>query len=433
MSYEQSIDTCLAAAIGKPGLDEAELTAALEQTLGGLAKLRAWRDDGSLPVLALPGRRDDLAALEPVIARYRDHCSDLLVLGTGGSSLGGRALYALANPGGGPRIHFLENTDPWSFDAAFKGLDLEATGVIAISKSGGTSETMMQFANTLSRYRKTLDDAAVSRLFTVITEPGDNPLRRLAGWFAIPCLDHDPEIGGRFSALSLVGLLPAAIAGVDIEAVREGAALVLEAALAAADPKDSAPALGAAISVALARERGIAATVFMAYADALHDTALWFRQLWAESLGKDGKGTTPIDAVGTVDQHSQLQLWLGGPADKMFTIVHAPSAGQGDRADPEMLSGAPELDWLAGRTSGDLLAAHAQGTADALAANGRPVRSMRLDAVDEKSLGALMMHFMLETIVAAHMMGVDPFDQPAVEEGKARARRYMEETEGAGS
>jgi glucose-6-phosphate isomerase len=116
----------------------------------------------------------------------------------------------------------------------------------------------------------------------------------------------------------------------------------------------------------------------------------------------------------------------------MFTIVSAPSLGQGDRTDPAMLSGIPELTWLAGRSLGDLLAAHARGTADALAANGRPVRSVRLDAVDEHSLGALMMHFMLETIIAAHMMGVDPFDQPAVEEGKIRARRYMEEIGGAG-
>jgi glucose-6-phosphate isomerase len=424
MSYRQSIDECL----GEGRLSEEELIAALEQARLGLAQLRVWRDEGSLPLLALPGRRDDLEALKPVIAGYREHCSDLLVLGTGGSSLGGRALCALAEPGAGPRIHFLENTDPWSFDAAFKGLNLESTGVIAISKSGGTSETMMQFAATLSRYRETVGEAAMTRLFTVITEPADNPMRLLADKFAIPCLDHDPGIGGRFSALSLVGLLPAAIAGVDINAVRDGANQVLESALAARDPGEIAPALGAATSVALAREHGVTATVFMAYADALGETALWFRQLWAESLGKQGKGTTPIDAVGTVDQHSQLQLWLDGPADKMFTIVIAPSLGQGDRTEPAMLSCIPELDWLAGRTLGDLLDAHARGTADALAAAGRPVRTMRLDAVDEHSLGALLMHFMLETIIAAHMMGVAPFDQPAVEEGKVRARRYMDET-----
>jgi glucose-6-phosphate isomerase len=428
MSYNQSIENCLAAAIGARGLSEEELAAALEQARLGLAQLRAWRESDFLPLLALPGRRDDLDALRPVIASYQEHCTDILILGTGGSSLGGRALCALAQPHRGLRIHFLENVDPWRFPALFDELDLERTGVIAISKSGGTSETMMQVMACIKRFRESVGEEGIAHRFTVITEPADNPLRRLAGMFGIACLDHDPRIGGRFSALSLVGLLPAALAGVDIEAVRDGANQVLETALAAREPGECPPALGAAVSVALARHHGVSATVFMAYADALRETALWFRQLWAESLGKDGKGTTPVDAVGTVDQHSQLQLWLDGPADKMFTIVTAPSLGQGDRTEPAMLSGIPELDWLSGRTLGDLLDAHARGTADALAAAGRPVRTMRLDAVDEQSLGALMMHFMLETIIAAHMMGVDPFDQPAVEQGKIRARRYMEET-----
>lgn len=421
MAYEQSIDECL----GADRLSQAELAAALAEVGLGAAQLRAWHDEGSLPLLALPGRRDDLEAVKPVVDSYRTHCSDILVLGTGGSSLGGRALCALAKPHGGPRIHFLENVDPWRFSALFDETDLERTGVIAISKSGGTSETMMQFMACLTRFRESVGEEGIAHRFTVITEPADNPLRRLAGEFGIQGLDHDPGIGGRFSVLSLVGLLPAAIAGLDIGAVRDGANEVLEATLAT---ENSAPAEGAAVSVALARHHGITATVFMAYADAMRETALWFRQLWAESLGKDGQGTTPLDAVGTVDQHSQLQLWLDGPADKMFTFVTAPSRGQGDRTDPAMLADIPELGWLAGRTLGDLLDAHARGTADALAARGRPVRRMRLDALDEHSLGALMMHFMLETIIAAHIMGVDPFNQPAVEEGKVRARRYMDET-----
>jgi len=426
MSYTQSIETCLAASIGDGGLGQAELVAALNEARGGLDQLRGWRADGSLPLLALPGRRDDLEALKPVIHRYREHCADVLVLGTGGSSLGGRALCALAEPHEGPRVHFLENVDPWRFGPLFDRLDLERTGVIAVSKSGGTSETLMQFLACLARFRESVGEAGIAHRFTIISEPTDNPLRRLAGDSGIHGLNHDPGIGGRFSVLSLVGLLPAAIAGVAIEAVREGALSVLEPALAAQNPGDSAPALGAAVSVALAREKGAATSVFLAYADALRETALWFRQLWAESLGKQGKGTTPVDAVGTVDQHSQLQLWLDGPADKMFTIVTAPSRDQGDRTDPQLVLDIPELGWLAGRTLGDLLDAHARGTADALVARGRPVRTMRLEAVDEHSLGALMMHFMLETIIAAHMLGVNPFDQPAVEEGKVRARRYME-------
>ncbi len=427
MAYTQSIDNCLAAQIGAGGLGESQLAAALEAARDGLETLRAWRDAASLPLLALPGRRDDLDSLQRVIDRYRTHCTDLLVLGTGGSSLGGRALCALARPHRGARVRFLENVDPEAFAAVFDGLDLERTGVIAISKSGATSETLMQFLACLARFRDSVGEAGIAQRFTVIAEPTDNPLRRLADRFAIPGLDHDPGIGGRFSVLSLVGLLPAAIAGVDVAAVREGAADAFAAALGAADPAHSPPALGAAVSGGLARERAIAATVLMPYCDALAPFARWFRQLWAESLGKGGQGTTPVDAIGTVDQHSQLQLWLDGPADKMFTVLTGPAKGRGDRVDPELTAADPGLAWLAGRQFGDLLDAHARATADTLAAAGRPVRTVHVDEVDESALGALMMHYMLETIIAAHMMGVDPFDQPAVEAGKIRARRYMEE------
>lgn len=205
MSYNQSIENCLAAAIGARGLTGTQLAAALDEARLGLAQLRAWHESDFLPLLALPGRRDDLETLWPVLASFQELCTDILVLGTGGSSLGGRALYALAQPHRGLRVHFLENVDPWRFAQLFDSLDLERTGVIAISKSGGTSETMMQLLACLKRFRQSVGDAGIARRFTVITEPGANPLRRLAGEFAIPCLDHDPGIGGRFSALSLVG------------------------------------------------------------------------------------------------------------------------------------------------------------------------------------------------------------------------------------
>jgi glucose-6-phosphate isomerase len=161
----------------------------------------------------------------------------------------------------------------------------------------------------------------------------------------------------------------------------------------------------------------------MPYCDRLVCFASWFRQLWAESLGKDGKGTVPINAAGTVDQHSQLQLYLGGPNDKMFTLIKGP--GGGDALDGA-LTADPSLDYLSGRSLGDLLNACEQGTADSLAARGRPVRVMTVKVVDERTLGALMMHYMLETIIAAHLLGVNPFDQPEVEDGKQRARAYLE-------
>ena len=180
----------------------------------------------------------------------------------------------------------------------------------------------------------------------------------MAWHFGLFCLDHDPNIGGRYSALSVTGLLPAAIAWVDVAAVRRGAGAVLDAALSAERPEDAAPAAGEVVNIGLAIGQGINQAVIMPYIDRLDRFGGWFRQLWAESLGKDGHGTTPIDAMGAVDQHSQLQLYLGGPRDKLFTLILADPAGQGPVASEKAAGPAAEaLGYLMGRSLGDLMAA----------------------------------------------------------------------------
>ena len=184
-------------------------------------------------------------------------------------------------------------------------------------------------------------------------------------------------------------------------------------------------AVGAAVSIGLQRANGVTQTILMPYLDRLAHFGLWYRQLWAESLGKDGQGTTPIRAMGTVDQHSQLQLYLAGPWDKMFSVLRMDTKSEGRRVDPELLDD-PRLDYLAGRRMGDLLDAEARATADTLIRNGRPTRQILIETLDEDTLGGLFMHFMLETILAAHLLEVNPFDQPAVEEGKVLAREYLE-------
>ena len=162
----------------------------------------------------------------------------------------------------------------------------------------------------------------------------------------------------------------------------------------------------------------------VAYADRLERFTRWWVQLWAESLGKKGKGATPIAALEPVDQHSQLQLWLDGRRDKLFTVITVGVAGKGPRIDKALatLAGEPEF---GGHRIGDLVAAQGRATADTLAKNGCPVRTIRIEKLDERSLGALLMHFMIETIIAAHLLEVDPFDQPAVEEGKILAKKYL--------
>jgi glucose-6-phosphate isomerase len=169
----------------------------------------------------------------------------------------------------------------------------------------------------------------------------------------------------------------------------------------------------------------------MPYVSRLDAFGLWYRQLWAESLGKDGTGTTPINALGPVDQHSQLQLYLAGPRDKLFTLIQLASAGSGAKIELAAAgpgaAGEDALAPLAGRRLGDLLDAMARATAETLVRNGHPLRLIRLARLDEEVIGALFMHFMLETIVAAGLLGVNPFDQPAVEESKVLARQYLAE------
>jgi glucose-6-phosphate isomerase len=417
LPYAQDLRHCFEASTG---FDRAALEIHLARTSPVLARLKAARGTGAYAFLDQPDRTDDL---EAIAAGARDLAGfgTIVLLGTGGSSLGARTLAALADGGGGfwpkgcPRLIVAENVDPFGFDKLLAAIDPRDTGVLIVSKSGGTAETLAQAHAILPKF------ADPARHARAITEPTDSALARLARRLGIPTLDHPTTLGGRYSVLSAVGLLPAALLGLDIAKLRAGARAARDAALD--DPATSLPAQGAALAAALAA-RGHRTTVLCPYVDALGPFGQWFAQLWAESLGKGGSGTTPIRALGTVDQHSQLQLWLDGPADKLVTILARESRGHGQRYTPEALGDA-SLDWLAGRTMGDVLDVSWRATAETLARRGRPVRLMTVPTLDEATLGALLMHFMLETVIAAELFGVDPFDQPAVEDGKILARKYL--------
>jgi glucose-6-phosphate isomerase len=222
----------------------------------------------------------------------------------------------------------------------------------------------------------------------------------------------------------MVGILPALLMGIDAKQLRAGAAAVLAQTLAARTPAQAPAATGAALHHALAGEGRLAATVLWPYVDALAVFGGWWRQLWAESLGKDGQGSTPVSVLGPVDQHSQLQLFRDGPGNALFTLITVDMKGQGP-AVPKAAAKALGQDYLAGKRPGDLIAAQSRGTAQTLFKNGRPVRLMHIGKVDAFSMGALMMHFMLETILMGRLMGVDPFDQPGVEEAKILSRQYL--------
>ena len=436
MGVLQSIDNAREENVGPHGVKADALKAALTRAEGALEWLRARHADNRLPLLRLPETRSDLETIRDTARQLADHASDIVILGTGGSSLGGQTLAQLAGfavPGVGslrppPRLHFIDNLDAHTYAELLARLPHATTRFVAISKSGGTAETLMQTIAALSALKDAGLQTRIPDLFLGISEPAKsgkkNGLRDLLGKFRVPMLDHDPGVGGRYSALTNVGLLPAAMLGLDVGAIREGAGLALAPVLSKKPAAQVPAALGAALSIALAESKGKSISVLLAYCDRLQRLTHWYVQLWAESLGKEGKGTTPLAALGPVDQHSQLQLFIAGPRDKLFTIVTVGATGQGPRIDGELakLAGEPGF---SGKTIGDLVAAEGRATAETLVKNGCPVRTIHIDRLDEESLGELMMHFMLETIIAAHLLGIDAFDQPAVEEGKVLAKKYL--------
>jgi glucose-6-phosphate isomerase len=434
MSITQSIDSALEKNVGPHGVSDAALSAALARAEGALDRLRQHYTEGTLPLLRLPEKQDDLASIRDAAARLTDGASDIVVLGTGGSSLGGQTIAQLAGfnvPGVGvlrdpPRLHFIDNLDASSFESMLKRLPLSTSRFVAISKSGGTAETLMQTIAVMSALKASGADIAKAMLG--ISEPAKsgkrNGLRDLLTHAGVALLEHDPNVGGRYSALTNVGLTPAAALGLDIGALRRGAGRALAPVLAKKKPAEVPAALGAALNVALAETKSKSISVLMAYADRLERFTHWYVQLWAESLGKAGRGTTPVAALGPVDQHSQVQLFIAGPRDKLFNVLTVAGKGLGPKMDGELAKIAGEPGF-AGKTIGDLAAAEGRATAETLAKNGCPVRTFTVDTLDEAALGELMMHFMLETIIAAHLMGIDAFDQPAVEEGKVLAKKYL--------
>ena len=353
----------------------------------------------------------------------------MILLGTGGSSLGAQAAMAIARftPGRGTVIHTPDSLDAYEMDLLFETLNPAETHIVAISKSGSTGETLAQ----LLACRTWLEDAPISRPvaehFSFITEPGKRPLREYGETLGSVILDHPTDVGGRFSVLTNVGMLPVAVAGLSPQKFREGCAVTLENVTKS--PETCAATVGAALLHTLASHKGVTQTLLMPYAESLRAFTRWHGQLWAESLGKNGLGTTPIRAVGPVDQHSQMQLFLDGPNDKFCTIITVPSYGKGPRINPAEAR-TYGLDYMAGRTIGDMVTCQSRATQDTLRARGRMVRDITIDALSEANLGALFVSFMLETVITAHLMGVDAFDQPAVEEGKVLTRTYLGELSG---
>jgi glucose-6-phosphate isomerase len=366
------------------------------------------------------------------LGQAHDH---VLVLGIGGSALGAKALLnALRRPGWNewddegreffPRLTILENVDPTSVATALERIDPRRVLVNVISKSGGTAETMAQYLVVRAWLEKALG-AAAHRHLVFTTDPARGALRELARRDHVATLDVPVDVGGRFSVLSPVGLLPAALVGIDVDQLLRGARRAVERA-EADELQDNPPALYAALHWSSDTQLGARIHVLMPYTDRLRDFAEWYRQLWAESLGKrsdrEGRqvhsGPTPVAAIGATDQHSQVQLFMEGPYDKLITFVTVADFGL-DVPIPDSGDQLPaDLAYLPGHTLGELLRAEYEATAAALAQMGRMSCTLDFPDLSPETLGEAIMFYQLATGYAGVWYGIDPFDQPGVELGK---------------
>jgi glucose-6-phosphate isomerase len=397
------------------------------------AGLNRRRDAGELGFLTLP--TDDALHRQSTdfAAKAKARFDDVVVLGIGGSALGPIALRtALLEPAwnsltakerdGQPRLHVLDNVDPHTITALLGRLSLDRALFVVTSKSGGTAETMAQYLVVRERLIQAKLDVKDHLVF--VTDPKKGALRQIANEEGIAALDIPPAVGGRYSVLTPVGILPAALVGIDTAQLMAGARDIAERCASAGDALTKNPAgIFATLQYLADTKLGRHIHVLMPYSDPLRDIADWFVQLWAESLGKHrtsgdpGVGPTPLGALGATDQHSKVQLFMEGAPDKTVTFI-AVAEGGAELTIPKLHSNVTELGYLGGHQLGELLSIEQRATAGALARRGRPNMTMHIDRVDAWHLGALFMLLEIATIYAGELYGVNPLDQPGVELGK---------------
>jgi glucose-6-phosphate isomerase len=405
-------------------------TAPLEARAGEMAaRLVAETGAGRLPFLAMPyaaALKEDLAQLKEYLKTF-DH---MLLLGIGGSALGARALQQAFfpqqdQPGHtGPSLWVADNVDAYALEAYLAKLSPEKTVVVTVSKSGGTIETVGQYFILKEWMRKRLGDAWFEHML-LVTDEKQGFLRGEAEKYSIPALPVPDNLGGRYSVLSAVGLIPALFLGMDIDALMAGAQ---EVAAPLTDPDLKAETLAGhgafqlAVWAAALQEKGFDEMIFFAYIPLWARFGDWFAQLWAESLGKEGKGSQPIPAVGVTDQHSVNQMFMDGIRNKACLFLTCPSLPAGPKFPTDLPD---QFAYVRGKDFGDLIQAEGLGTRMALSKNGVPLVELRLGEDGPRQAGKLIALLGAATILTGWLMGINPLDQPAVELGKRLAKARM--------
>ncbi|MGO8761524.1 MAG: glucose-6-phosphate isomerase [Desulfobaccales bacterium] len=436
-SMQLSLDHNYAMAefLGAIGLKETDLHGLAPRLEAFHQGLPARRDSGQMGFMELPYQTQVVKEVRRVAKPLLEWCWDLVVLGIGGSALGARALHqALCHPQHNKfpmaRRHLklglwvADNIDPDHLYGLLDGLDMRRTAFNVISKSGNTAETLAQFLWIYKLLKGRVGEAKARERLVLTTDPEQGPLRSLAAREHLASLAVPPNVGGRFSVLSAVGLLPAVLAGIDVEELLAGARFMDQRLKDAAPGQNPAYRLAALFYLfATAKARPI--LVFMPYASALAGMADWFGQLWAESLGKrqdlQGKvvnaGSTPVRALGTTDQHSQLQLYMEGPPDKLITFL-AVDKFKHHLEIPNLYPDQEALSYLGGHSLDELLRVERQATAFNLMKAGRPNLTLHLPEINPFTIGQLIYLLEAVTVVAGSLFGVNAFDQPGVEGGK---------------
>ncbi len=401
---------------------------------------RESRNKGNLAFLDLPYQPTE--KIKTLAKKVQGRFENFVLLGIGGSALGPIAIQqALHSPyynllskkeRGGPRMFFLDNVDPTEVASLLEVLDPSKTAVNVVTKSGGTIETLAQFLIVQKWIYKKVGKEKGAAHFIVTTDPKKGTLREIAQKEGYATLEIPEPVGGRFSVLTPVGLFPAAVSGIDIDLMLQGAA-DLDQEFQKVPPHENAAVWGAFVHhwAYLIKRRNI--LVLMPYSEALVGVAQWFVQLWAESLGKEkdisGKrisvGQTPVVAVGATDQHSQLQLYMEGPVDKTIQFLVVGSFGK-DLPFPTVRSDTP-IGLLAGHTLGSLLKIEQRAIEASLVESGRPNCKLIVPEINPYYLGALFYFFEFQTAFAGKLYGINPFDQPGVEAGKRIIHKLLKE------
>jgi glucose-6-phosphate isomerase len=433
-------NNCTAAKVGEAhGLTPEEIATGAASCRAAAVALARKRSAGDLEWMDLPGRLREAAEIAAYARKARARFKDFVVLGIGGSALGPIAVHAAlthpfynllpAEKRGGPRFFVLDNVDPDLIAGFLDTVDLENALFNVVTKSGSTAETMAQLLIFRDALKSRLGDRYVEHIVAT-TDAKNGDLRKLVDAEGYQSFTIGAKVGGRFSELSAVGLLPAAMCGIDVVELLAGAAYA-DGISAEPDVWKNPAAMNALIQYLLYR-RGKHVSVLMPYAQSLRYVADWYRQLWSESLGKkvdvSGKvinvGPTPVSALGATDQHSMLQLFMEGPNDKVIDFVSVERFSH-DVAIPSGLPAYASAGYLGGQSLNTLIAAEQRGVEIGLTAESRPNCRHIVPEVNAFTVGQLLFTFEMQTAFAGELFDINAFDQPGVEAGKIATYALM--------